>query len=302
MSVLQELKGLDYEEVAAELEDFIRVHVETFDRDGIILGLSGGVDSATVATLGVRALGEDRVFALILPERDSEPENIKDAVSLADSLGIEYEVINITPILREFGIYNLITDESAKNKEYWASVFDAVRSRGIYTNHIVGIGLPSRRSGFSLAFVVPKVRTRASLIHYYSFLKNLLVTGTVNKTEYTIGTYDKHGDGACEIAPLRHLYKTQIKELARRLGVPKKIIDKPSTPDLFAGSLLTVEYMVGMPLEQLDAILYCLEKGMPPDEIASALNVDENVVKETMLVIPTQEVIRSMPIVPKPPT
>lgn len=108
---------LDYESVSEKIEDFIRSSVQSFRKEGAIVGLSGGLDSSVTVALSVRALGPDKVFGLLMPDRDSEPQNMKDAEQLAKKLKIKYETFDLTPILRKIGVYDSLTDEIVKDKK-----------------------------------------------------------------------------------------------------------------------------------------------------------------------------------------
>ncbi|MFB0563077.1 MAG: NAD(+) synthase [Candidatus Lokiarchaeia archaeon] len=298
-----EMLELDYEYVSQRIEDFIRNYVHMMGKDGVIVGLSGGLDSSTVATLSVRALGSDRVFGLLMPERDSETQNIRDAKRLASKLKIKYEVLDITSILRKMGIYDILPDIIVKDKKlfteklreaYRVSVFehkavdlpiiDPKSFKGDYSftlreksSDIEMIDIKSGRRGYCFTF--PKVRLRSIMLYFHACLKRLLVAGTINKSEYVTSTYDEHGDGACEIAPLRNLYKTQVRQLAKYIKIPKKILNKPSTPDLILGSIITDEALIGIKYETLDPILYCLEQGMNSSLIAENIGVNEEIIK-----------------------
>lgn len=291
-----ELLKLDYELVSKKIEQFIRSFVEVFQREGVIIGMSGGLDSSTMATLCVRALGHDRVFGLLMPERDSEVQNIRDAERLATNLKIEYEVLDITPILKEIGIYNILTDEVVKNKKLlMQKVNEAIRVSTFEAKptDLPIIDIKSGRRAYCFTF--PKVRIRSIMLYYKACLKKLLVVGTINKSEYVTSTYDEYGDGACEIAPFRNLYKTQIRQLAQYVGVPENIVKKPSTPDLIEGSVVTDEVLIGLKYETLDTILYFLEKGMKTSEIARELDVDENIVKKVENSVEMAKLRREMP-------
>lgn len=294
-SVLKLMK-LDCENVSKMIEDFILSSVRHFKRDGVIIGLSGGLDSSVAAALSFRALGREKVFALIMPDRDSEPDNIKDAVYLAKSLKIKYELLEISPILEKVGVYNLVPQDIKKDKDSLMKQFKNLRRSSTFGAHTVSLPIFRKRSSLAYVYSIPKLRIRSILLFYNACLRNLLVVGTINKSEYLTGFYDKYGDGACEIAPLQSLYKTQIRQLAQYLGLPKRIIVKPPSPDVFLGSIFTDEFIIGMSFDQLDSILCCLEIGIKSGEISKELDVEEVVVKEVEKAIATADFKRQMPI------
>lgn len=317
-SVLKMLE-LDYEQVSKKIEDFIESNVQSFGKKGAIVGMSGGLDSSIVSTLCVRALGKDRVFALIMPERDSEIQNIKDAEQLAKKLKIDYKIIDLTPILRKIGIYDVLPDRIMENKELFMEklkdairvsvfeaksvdlpVFDPNSVSDDYsftfepkTQELPTISIKSTRRGY--CFTLPKIRLRSIMLYYHACLKKLLVVGTLNKSEYATSTYDEYGDGACDIAPLRNLYKTQVRQLAQYLKIPKNILMKPSTPDLMLGSIITDEILIGIKFETLDPILKLLEMGWERSEIVGELGVDENTVIRVENTIAMAKLRREMP-------
>jgi NAD+ synthase len=297
--VLERMLDLDYKNVSEKIEDFIRSSVDLFEKKGVIVGLSGGLDSSTLATLSVRALGRDRVFGLLMPERDSEPQNFRDAEQLASELKIDYEILDITPILRKMGIYELLPDKIAKNKKLLMETLKEAKRASTFEakpTKLPIIGIKSGSLGYCFTF--PKVRVRSIMLHYRACLKKLVVAGTITKSEYVTSTYDEHGDGACDIAPLRNLYKSQVRRLAQYLGVPKNIVTKPSSPDLIAGSVVTDEVLIGMNYETLDSILYCIEKGMKISEIARELEVEESTVERVANSVEMAKLRREMPFTP----
>jgi len=247
-------RGYTPDQLALKIEDFIRGSVKRFDKSGVIIGLSGGIDSSVVSFLSVRALGKDRVFGLIMPEKESSPENIRDAEEIANSLEIKYEKIDLTPFLEELGVYKLVPPGISRSKLVLTKGLEIFKKRrGVRMIHslgILGVATPDELSQRVTAIMLPKLRMRSLILYYHAALKNLLVVGTTNKTEYLLGHYDKYGDGACDIEPIRGLYKTEVRRLAEYLGVPRKIIDKPPTHDLFAGFILTDEAMMGMSFEK----------------------------------------------------
>ena len=309
MTQKEGLSGILKEEMAKEeitlkkIENFIRDSVERFKKDGVMIGLSGGIDSSVVASLLVRALGKDRVFGLIMPEKESSSENIKDAGEITELLKIRYEKLDLTPLLGKLGVYKLVPPLIFRNKLVLTKGLEVFKKkRGtkmIHSLGILGLETPDKISQRATAIMLPKLRLRSLLLYYYGALKNYLVAGTTNKTEYLLGHYDKYGDGACDIEPIRGFYKTQVKELARYLGVPEKIIKKPPTHDLFAGFILADEAMMGESFEKVDLILGKLEKGESEENIAKVLRIETNFIKEVKKAIKNQKISRKMPLTPQ---
>jgi NAD+ synthase len=293
----------DLERLSLKIEEFIREQVERFRKNGVILGLSGGIDSSVVAFLAVRALGKGRVFGLIMPDKESSPQNIEDARLVARILGIKVKEIDITPILESIGVYRLAPARILKNKELLLGILNLYRrERGVRMLHslgVLGLETPDKISQIATARMLPKLRIRSLLLYYYGVQKNLLVCGTTNKTEYMLGHYDKYGDGACDIEPIRIFYKTEVFELAKFLGVPERIIKKPPTHDLFAGFILTDEEMMGMGFEVVDSILKGLEEGKSEEEISRELKIDLSIIEEVKRAVKNQEINRSMPLSPQ---
>lgn len=184
----------------------------------VVLGLSGGLDSAVVAYLACRALGRRNVLALILPYKDSNPEAIRDAKKVVKILGIRSKLMDITPMIDAY--YRRFPDRSRVRK------------------------------GNKFA------RERMSILYDFSARENALVIGTGNKTETLLGYCTLHGDAAYAFNPIGDLYKSQVRLLAKELGIPQKIIDKPPSADLWKGQ--TDERELGATYEQMDRFLYYL--------------------------------------------
>jgi len=234
--------NLDWKEVETKIKRFIIDYVENIEAKGVVLGLSGGIDSCTVAALSALAIGGDKVLGLMLPEK--ETYNAKDtehAKLVAKKFGFKTEMIDITPTLESF--------------------FKAIPIFAPSDNVCKGN---------------VKARTRMVYIYYYANNLNMLVCGSSDKSETMMGYFTKWGDVAADISPLMDLYKTQVRKLAQYIGVPKEIVAKPSSPALWPGQLAEKE--LGIKYEQLDLILYGLEHFMKTEEIAKQLNVKKEVV------------------------
>ena len=246
--------------------EFIRKAVLDNNYKGAVIGISGGIDSALVGKLAVESLGKDRVFGLLLPERDSSPETLADSKLVVSYLGIEYKIQKLTGALRGIGTYRLqppalfipsgIKEKYVRSKWNALSedpVLDDLRNRG---NEEFSKGLAYYRS---------KHRMRLVALYLEGEKRNYAVLGTTNRTEKLCGFYVKWGDDSTDIEPIMHLYKTEVYELSRKLGIPEKIIDKAPTPDLVPG--ITDEFSLRMKYRELDEILERLDTGKEIDPL-----------------------------------
>lgn len=239
---------LNFERTVNEIVNFIRDLVEGSGASGVILGLSGGIDSSLVAALCARALGSDRVLGVIMPTNFTPKEDIEDALELAGLLRIRHITVNIDEICDSF-----------------------IRS--------LGVDPADLRARMPLANL--RARVRMVILYFYANLYNFLVAGTSDKSEYLIGFFTKYGDGAADFFPIRHLYKTQVKGLAAYLGLPEKIVRKPSSPQLYPGHKLSDE----LPADYLiiDSILIgLLEKKLTCEEVSKILKVPKEIVEDIM--------------------
>ena len=239
---------------------FIEKSVRENDYRGAVIGISGGIDSAVVGKLAVEALGRQRVFGLLLPERDSSARTIRDSRLVVDFLGIEYKIKRISGALRAIGTYRLeppaLFIPSNIKENYVKSKWKAL-SDDSFLDDLLNRGNEEFLKG--LAYYRSKHRMRLVALYLEAEKRNYAVLGTTNKTEKLCGFYVKWGDDSSDIEPIMHLYKTQVYTLARELKIPRSIIDKPPTPDLVPG--ITDEFALGMKYSELDAILEKIERG-----------------------------------------
>jgi NAD+ synthase len=242
LKLSSEALKLDLPLVTARIKRFIKDYIEKSGAKGIVVGVSGGVDSSTTAALASLAIGSEKVLALLMPEEETyNATDIEHVRMLAEKFGFQIETIDISPILRAYYSSLPIYDEKEK------------RCKGNL-----------------------KARTRMICLYYYANRLGRIVCGSSDKSETMMGYYTKWGDVAADISPLMDLYKTQVRQLAAYIGVPKEIVTKPSTPALWPGHLAEEE--LGIKYETLDLILLGLENFLSPEEIASQLNLPLNLV------------------------
>lgn len=209
--------------------DFVRDYVKQSGTNGVVMGLSGGIDSALVAALAADALGPDQVLATFLPvNADTDKENLDHARELADRLGIKHELFEIGPVIKQFEPLGL-----------------------------------DRLSRGNLA-----ARLRMVVWYARANQNGLLVIGTGNKAEIFAGYFTKYGDGGADLLPLANLYKVNVRQLAKHVGIPKKIIEKPPSAGLWKGQ--TDEGEMGLSYNDIDRILFLmLERGFTREETVS---------------------------------
>jgi len=234
------------EKTVEKLINFIRDVVKRANANGVVVGLSGGIDSSVVATLCTKALGKDRVLGVIMPERDSNPRDVEHAKMVAEKLGIKYIVSDITDVLKAFGAGGYVPTRE----------FDRIADGNL------------------------KARIRMCILYYFANKRNLLVAGTSNKSELYMGYGTKYGDLGSDFLVIGNLFKSEVRELARYLGVPQEIIDKPPSAGLWKGQ--TDEDELGITYELLDKILERIEKGEDKEKISKNLNVPLSQVEEIL--------------------
>lgn len=287
---------IDANQEIEHLCGFINEQLRAMRRDRIVLGLSGGVDSALIAALAVKAAGKERVAAYILPEKESNPVSLEYAIKQAHNLGIQAEIINITRVLEAFGTYQMRDDvirsvfpeydETYKAKITLPRDLLARDAINFFTLEIIdqkGLRQSQRLNNHQTRGIVAatdtKQRTRMMHLYYYAERIKGLVCGTTNKTEAIQGLFVKYGDGGVDIEPIAYLYKTQVYQLALALDVIPEIIARTPSPDTFSDPVSDEEFFFRMPYAVLDLLLYAWEHHMPASEVAEAVGLTEEQVK-----------------------
>ena len=274
--------------IAARMRSILRGDLR---KRGFVIGISGGIDSAVCAALAVRAVGPERVFGLLMPDRDSDPQSSRLGEAVAKTFGIGHVVENVGPALDAMGCYRR-RDEAIRRvvPDYgacWSSkiVFDNALTAGGYNisslvvrapdGAMRKLRLPADAYLGIVAATNMKQRTRKQLEYYHADRLNFAVIGTPNRLEYDQGFFVKNGDGAADIKPIAHLYKSQVYELAAHLGVPEEIRKRPPTTDTYSLPQTQEEFYFALPYAKMDACLYALDNGVPAAEAGAAIGLSE---------------------------
>ena len=275
---------------------FINASLRSFKRDGAVVGLSGGIDSAVAVALCVETIGRDKVIGLILPEKESNPVSAEFAQRHADRLGIRHERIDITPVLEQLGTYT-------KRDQVVRSIYQDLRpgdkmkltlppdilardALNIFSLSVMRgdcLVFRSRLNKAQLNSIVAatntKHRTRMLHLYYCAEKHNYLVCGTTNRTELIQGFFVKYGDGGVDIEPLAHLYKTQVYQLADALNIPSEIIQRLPCADTFSRAVSDEEFFFRLPYDRLDPLLWAWERKLTSAEAGEMLDQSEDQVK-----------------------
>jgi NAD+ synthase len=291
--------SIDAASTAAGIEEAIRTQVlRELKRHGTVVALSGGIDSSVSVALAAAALGPERVFALLLPEQESSPESLRLGRLVAEQFGIAYAVEDITPVLEAAGCYAR-RDEAIRNlvPEYGPGykckvVLPDTSSAASYAvpSVVVQSSLDGRLLKTRLTAEVAraitaatnfKQRTRKMVEYYHADRLGYAVLGTPNRLEYDQGFFVKNGDGAADLKPLAHLYKSQVYQLAAHLGIPEEIQTRPPTTDTWPLEQSQEEFYFTLPYDQMDLCLYGKNNGIPPAAVAAALGLAPELIERT---------------------
>jgi NAD+ synthase len=238
--LLNEIKTQDYNKIIHSIESFLKDKISSSGASGVVFGLSGGIDSVVVAYLCSNVFKKNSL-AVIMPDSNISPKTeTQDALKIAGNLGLDYKLLDINMIHASF-------------------------SKHLEPNEI------------SLGNL--RARIRANILYYYANAKNYLVIGTSDKSEYLIGYFTKYGDGSSDLMPIASLYKTQVREIARTLGVPDHIIAKKSSPYLWKEH--TAEDEIGFSYDEIDSVLYCVvDKKLSLDDTIKKTGMDKTSVEK----------------------
>lgn len=290
--------------------------VVNFKKRGAVVGISGGIDSSVVLALCVRAFGKDKVYALMLPEKDSSSDSVNLAKLLVEKFGVKYSVENLSEALTGFGCYQR-RDEAVRrifpdyNSSYKMKILlpknEDKKKLNIFYIKIISPDGVEQTARLPLSEYLQitaasnfKQRSRMAMLYYYAESKNYAVVGTGNKNEHLQGFFVKHGDGAADVKPIAHLFKTQVYQLAEYLNIPEEIVKRTPTTDTYSAEQTQEEFFFKTPFHILDRIWYGWENGFSSKAIAEALNLTETevdvVISDIKQKINTTEYLRAEPI------
>ena len=289
--------AIDAAAVTDSITEWIRrVMFDRLRRRGIVVGLSGGVDSTVVAALCTRALGENRVLGLLMPESESSPDSLMLGELAARSLGISTEIEDISPILEATGCYQRRNDAIRSMVPEYGDGYrcklvlaDVLNTAAYQVSYLVvedpeGTQRRHRLTADCYLAIVAannfKQRTRKMLEYYYADRLNYAVAGTPNRLEYDQGFFVKNGDGSADLKPIAHLYKTQVYQLAEYLGVPEEIRRRPPTTDTYSLPQSQEEFYFLLSYDKMDLCLWARDHGVTAEQTASMTRLSPAVVEK----------------------
>jgi NAD+ synthase len=271
---------------------FLQQNIRQTMRRGAVVGISGGIDSAVVLALSVRAFGPNKVVAVMMPDKDSDKLSEQLARELARKFGVEPILEDITGALQGFDCYRRrdeaiahVFPEYNANKGYKAKI---VLPQDLLDNATLNIfsvtivrpdgseetkPLPARDMLQVIAATNLKQRSRMSTLYYHAEARQFSVIGTANKNEHAQGFFVKYGDGGVDIQPIAHLFKSQIYQLAKHLGVPEGIQKRPPTTDTYSAPQNQEEFFFRLPYATLDHIWFAMENNVPAPEAARVIGL-----------------------------
>jgi NAD+ synthase len=287
---------IDPKQELKKLSDFVVEQVKgVFRRKGIIVGLSGGIDSACMAAIAVHAMGKENVVGLVLPESESNPISSEYATKHVQDLGIEYRQIDITPTVDSVVHYSdrdefmqQLIPEYQPGYRYNIILPTDLLERAAFNFYNLQVQMPNGEikkkrlnfEEFRRITSFANIKIRARMLHLYAEAerRSLVVAGTTNRTEYLLGDFCKYGDGGTDIEPLSYLYKNQIYQLADYLKIIPEIVDRQPSPDTFSLPVSDQEFFFRIPFDKLDYLLYAWENKVDKNLVAKVLDLTEDAV------------------------
>lgn len=264
----------------------LRGQLRGMRKRGLVLGLSGGIDSSVSVALAVRAAGAKNVFCLFMPESDSDPESLRLGRLVAETFGVEAVVEDIGPTLQAMGCYErrdaFIRELVPGYGPGWASkivIANSLAGDGYNISSLVVQDPEGRQTKLRMPPAVylgivaatnMKQRTRKQIEYYHADRLNFAVLGTPNRLEYDQGFFVKNGDGAADVKPIAHLYKSQVYALAAHLGIPEEIRRRPPTTDTYSLAQTQEEFYFSLPYDRMDLCLFGLNNGISAAEVGAA--------------------------------
>ena len=304
----------EFGEITLKLKDDV---TKKLKKRGAVVGISGGIDSSVVLALCAKTFGPDRVLGVMMPENDSNPDSLELAKKLSAKFNTKYVVENMTEAVAGFGCYKR-RDEAIKNvfpefnSTYKAKIIlptNLLEKETLNVFHLTIIGpdgkekserLPLKEYLQIVAASNFKQRSRMCMLYYHAESRNYAVIGTGNKNEHEQGFFVKYGDGGADIKPIAHLFKTQVFQLAEYLEVPEEIRKRTPTTDTYSAEQTQEEFFYRVPFAILDRVWFGWEKGVPAEDIASALGLSkenvESIIHDTQRKIRTTEYLRMEPL------
>jgi NAD+ synthase len=318
MTFHRDILRLDPETTTEELINSLQRDVrQTLRRSGAVVGISGGVDSSVVLALCVRALGPKRVVGVMMPEKDSSPDSLVLARKVADQFNVETVVEDMTGALVGFGCYSR-RDEAIRrvfpeyDPSYKAKITlpgNVLESEALNVFYLTIIAPDGKESSKRLnprdylqivAASNFKQRSRMTMLYYHAELRNYAVVGTPNKNEHDQGFFVKWGDGGYDVAPIRHLFKTQVYQLAEYLEIPQEIRMAIPTTDTYSAPSSQEEFFFRLPFEVMDLLWYAQEHRVPLSEVAKVMDLSEDQVQRVFADLTrkqrTTQYLRTLPI------
>jgi NAD+ synthase len=285
-AVLQLDEAAEVARIAARLREILRTELH---RRGLIIAISGGIDSAVCAALCVHAVGREKVFGLLLPERDSSPDSTRRGKLVAEQLGIDYMVEDIAPTLEAIGCYRWrdaairrVFPDYASDWKSKIAIAAGGEAKFSYFRIVVqspdGQTREARLGAPEYLQIVAstsfKQRVRKTIEFFHADRLNYAVVGTPNRLEYDQGFFVKNGDGSADVKPIAHLYKTQVYALARHLGLPEEICGAAPTTDTYSMPQGQDEFYFALPYDRMDLALWAHNHHVPAAELARVLGLD----------------------------